>query len=145
MSVKDIADVLVVEQASFSTPWTEAMFANELISNPRAHYLVVEVSQKIVGYVGFWQVLDEGHITNIAIHPDYRRHGYAKTLIEFMFNYAKTMKIERMTLEVRVSNIPAQHLYKGFGFKVAGERKRYYTDNGENALIMWLGFNEENE
>jgi len=98
---------------------------------------VAEVDNKIVGYGGFWVVVDEGHITNIAVHPEYRSKGIGSKIMEGLIELAKKNGIISMTLEVRESNIVAQHLYAKFGFRPLGRRKGYYQDNNEDAIIMW--------
>jgi ribosomal-protein-alanine N-acetyltransferase len=113
------------------------MFEDELY-NLNAHYLVAEVAGRIVGYIGFWKIIDEGHITNIAVHPDFRGLGYGRELIAAMILKAKEMELIAITLEVRKSNKAAISLYESFGFVSSGIRKKYYSDNNEDALIMWL-------
>ena len=113
------------------------MFEDELI-NSNAYYYVIEVDKRIVGYVGFWKIIDEAHITNVAIHNDYRRLGYGRALINALLNKAKELEIIAVTLEVRVSNLAAISLYERFGFVSSGVRRGYYSDNNEDALIMWL-------
>ena len=90
-----------------------------------------------MGYVGIWFVMDEGHITNVAVHSDYRGRKIGDKLVQALVNLCRENKIVSMTLEVRVSNIVAQNLYKKYGFKLAGIRKEYYSDNKEDAMIMW--------
>lgn len=137
MEDKDLDGVHQVEESCFSSPWTRYMFEDELY-NLNAHYLVIKIDSKIIGYVGFWKILDEGHITNVAIHPDYRKLGYGKALIAALIQKAREPDIIALTLEVRVSNAPAIALYESFGFVISGCRKKYYQDNNEDALIMWL-------
>ncbi len=137
METKDLDGILEVEMNCFRTPWTRHMFEDELY-NPNAYYSVVEVNKKIVGYVGFWKIIDEAHITNVAIHKDYRRLGFGRALITAMLNKVKELEIIAVTLEVRVSNFAAISLYESFGFVSSGVRRGYYSDNNEDALIMWL-------
>ncbi|MCX7773318.1 MAG: ribosomal protein S18-alanine N-acetyltransferase [Clostridia bacterium] len=137
MCREDLDGMLDVEHRSFSIPWTKGMFEDELF-NPNAYYLVLKADGRIVGYGGLWKILDEGHITNVAVHPDYRRHGFGKALIQGLIDFANTNGLVALTLEVRVSNAPAIALYESFGFRSQGKRKRYYPDNHEDALIMWL-------
>jgi ribosomal-protein-alanine N-acetyltransferase len=137
MTSRDLDDVLVVEHLSFTLPWSKRMFEDEL-SNPQAHYLVLELGEHVIGYGGFWKILDEGHITNIAVHRDFRGKSYGKKLLKALLEHARNLGIHALTLEVRVSNAAAIALYEGFGFEKAGVRKRYYADNQEDALIMWL-------
>lgn len=137
MELEDLDEVLEVEKSCFKIPWTRLMFEDELI-NSNAYYYVIEVNKKIVGYVGFWKIIDEAHITNVAIHNDYRRLGYGRALINALLNKAKELEIIAVTLEVRVSNLAAISLYERFGFVSSGVRRGYYSDNNEDALIMWL-------
>ncbi|NLL67483.1 MAG: ribosomal protein S18-alanine N-acetyltransferase [Clostridiaceae bacterium] len=137
MEPEDLGQVLEVETNCFTIPWTMHMFEDELF-NLNAHYLVIEVNKKIIGYLGFWKILDEAHITNIAIHSDYRRLGYGKALITALLSKAKELEIIAITLEVRASNLAAISLYESFGFVSSGIRRGYYSDNNEDALIMWL-------
>lgn len=137
MLVSDIDAVVVIEHESFSVPWTKDAFKQEIV-NDRAHYLVMEEDNKIIGYGGFWQILDEGHFTNLAITPSYRNKGLGKKLIEAMLNFARTLDIASVTLEVRENNENALRAYKTLGFQIEGKRSRYYTNPVEDAMIMWL-------
>jgi len=95
------------------------------------------VDGKVVGYAGMWLILDEAHITNVAVHPGYRRNKIGRSLMLEIIRRAALMGINRMTLEVRPSNAPARRLYTALGFEERGLRKRYYTDTNEDAIIMW--------
>ncbi|GGE24115.1 ribosomal-protein-alanine acetyltransferase [Marinithermofilum abyssi] len=143
MTLEDIPAVMEVEHASFEAPWTRQAFHNELTYNQFAHYVVVEHEGRVIGYCGMWLILDEAHITNIAIHPDYRGQRIGQDLLEFMMATARLAGAAGMTLEVRVSNKGAQHLYKKLGFRETGIRPRYYTNNQEDALIMWVTLDEK--
>ena len=143
MTLEDIDDVLIVEHDSFTVPWSRVAFVNELTANQFARYLVMEVDNEIIGYCGVWLVVDEAHITNIAIHSKYRGKSYGQMLLYSVIELAKTYGVCKMTLEVRVSNQAALKLYSKFGFEPGGIRKNYYTDNGEDALVMWVGLNNE--
>jgi len=136
MKSDDIANVVEVENNSFDIPWSKESFENEL-KNKLAMYLVAKVEGKAVGYVGVWKIFDEGHITNVAVHPDYRGQGIGKSLISELLYLCENEGINSLTLEVRKSNIVAQNLYKRFGFVEEGIRKGYYSDNNEDAIIMW--------
>ncbi|NLM11580.1 MAG: ribosomal protein S18-alanine N-acetyltransferase [Clostridiaceae bacterium] len=136
MRCEDLDSVLEVEKKSFTNPWSRLMFFDEL-QNPRAHYLVAEVSGIIVAYAGLWTIMDEGHITNIAVDPSYRRMGIGSRLMESVIEIAQRSKLRGLTLEVRVSNTEAISMYKRFGFKIEGLRKNYYSDTHEDAFIMW--------
>lgn len=138
MREEDIDQVLEIEHRSFTTPWSREAFYNELNMNKFAVYIVLEVDKKVVGYCGVWVVIDEAHITNIAILPEYRGRKFGEALMQNLFDVAKTMGAKSMTLEVRVTNYVAQGLYRKFGFQKGGLRKNYYTDNQEDALVMWV-------
>ncbi|MGI6085131.1 MAG: ribosomal protein S18-alanine N-acetyltransferase [Acetivibrionales bacterium] len=137
MEMKDLDQVIEVEKSCFNIPWTRRMFEDELF-NLNTYYFVIEVNDKITGYSGFWRILDEAHITNVAIHNEYRRLGYGKALIAALLSKVKELGIKAVTLEVRVSNLAAIALYESFGFVSSGVRRGYYSDNNEDALIMWL-------
>lgn len=137
MQEDDLHGVYEVERSSFSSPWTKGMVSEEFY-NLNAHYMVIETAGAIVGYGGFWRIIDEAHITNVAIHPDYRSLGYGRNIISALIQRAKDFDLIAMTLEVRVSNVIAISLYTEFGFVSSGIRKKYYQDNNEDAIIMWL-------
>jgi len=137
LSLDDIDDLMAVEKLSFTIPWSREAFIEEITNNKFARYIVAKVNGKAIGYAGFWKVFDKGHITNVAVHPEYRRIGVGFLLVKSLIDMAEEENITRMTLEVRKSNIPAQNLYAKFGFKVEGFRKEYYADNKEDAIIMW--------
>ncbi len=134
---RHIDDIIVIENLSFTIPWTKSAFLHELRNNKFAVYLSAKKGDKIVGYAGMWKIFDEGHITNIAVHPEFRRIGIGSMLLEELINRSKKGGITKMTLEVRKSNKAALELYAKYGFSVAGVRKEYYADNGEDAIIMW--------
>lgn len=137
MSLEHLDDIMILENLCFKIPWSKNSFIQELTQNNSAIYLVAVDTERAVGYGGMWKVLDEGQITNIAVHPEYQRKGIGSSILEEMINAAKDSKIQNMTLEVRESNRAAKALYKKFGFVEEGIRKAYYADNGENAIIMW--------
>lgn len=136
MLPKDIDQVMNVERVCFSLPWSKTSFENEL-NNELAYYQCAEVSGKIAGYMGMWRIIDECHITNIAILPEYRNKGIAGMLIKKMVEICRCSEVSAMTLEVRVSNEPAINLYRKYGFFAVGKRPKYYTKPIEDALIMW--------
>ncbi|MBM7646585.1 ribosomal-protein-alanine N-acetyltransferase [Scopulibacillus daqui] len=138
MTIEDIDQVLQVEERCFSNPWKKEAFENELLNNRFAAYLIAEDEDKIVGYCGVWVIIDEAHITNIAVLPDYRRQKIGEGLLRKTIHYATLRKARKMSLEVRVSNKAAQNLYHKLGFRDGGIRKSYYTDNHEDALVMWV-------
>lgn len=128
--------VVEIERASYPTPWSRQVILSE-IQNEFAHYIVAMSGEQVVGYIGMWLVLDDAQITNIAVHPCYRSHNVGRLLMLEMIKRAVLRGITRMTLEVRPSNLIARHLYTTMGFVEKGVRKRYYTDNNEDAIIMW--------
>ncbi|WP_113927133.1 ribosomal protein S18-alanine N-acetyltransferase [Bacillus sp. P14.5] len=138
MSVEDLEDIMEVERESFTIPWTRDAFQNEIETNHFATYIVLEDKGRVIGYCGVWIIVDEAHITNIAVLPSYRGQGLGDKLLKSMIEIAKEMGARTMTLEVRVSNSPAQSLYRKFGFMDGGIRKSYYSDNQEDALVMWV-------
>ena len=141
MTKDDVDSVYIVEEDCFTDPWSKESIRKEL-KNDLARYLVAELDNKIVGYVGVWFVVDEGHITNVAVHSDYRGKKIGDKLVKEMVKLCKESKLIAMTLEVRSSNTVAQNLYRKYGFKMGGIRKEYYSDNKEDAIIMWNQLNE---
>lgn len=137
MTLRDIDNVLVVERRSFTAPWSRQAFMTELLDNQFARYIVAEHDGHIVGYAGIWLIVDEGHVTNIAVDPDYRGYHLGETLLRTLMAVCVRNGGRRITLEVRVTNNVAQNLYRKLGFEGAGIRRGYYTDNREDALIMW--------
>lgn len=138
MVEEDIISVLEVDRLSFSAPWTKETYVQEVKNNQYAHYFVIEERQNIVGYVGLWIVEGDAQITNIALLPKYRGYKIGEKLFGFAMQYALNQGAARLSLEVRVSNVIAQNLYKKFGLVTGGIRKKYYPDNGEDALVMWV-------
>jgi [ribosomal protein S18]-alanine N-acetyltransferase len=138
MQREDIDEVYEIELLSFSTPWSKESLYYELDQNLFAKYLVVEYAGKVVGYCGLWVIIDDAQITNIAVHPEFRGRKIGESLLTFSLQLSKEMGAKRLSLEVRVSNHIAQSLYKKLGFEAGGIRKSYYTDNQEDALVMWV-------
>lgn len=161
MTLADVPAVAALEKMIFSMPWSAHAFEYELRYNPMAYFSVVrlknpnagqgeqdspkgqrentsEVSpeRQILGYGGFWLILDEAHICTLAVHPNWRRRGIGELLLTHLIDQAMKLHAAVLTLEVRVSNLAAQRLYQKYGFVAAGLRKRYYSDNNEDALIM---------
>ncbi|MCC3382018.1 ribosomal protein S18-alanine N-acetyltransferase [Paenibacillus farraposensis] len=137
MQLDDIPDVLEIEHEAFTLPWTEEAFRNELTLNHFAKYMIMELNGQAIGYAGMWTVMDEAHITNIAVREAFRGRKLGDRLLDELMQTASYLGMERMTLEVRVTNRVAQSLYEKKGFKPAGIRKGYYSDNNEDAVIMW--------
>jgi [ribosomal protein S18]-alanine N-acetyltransferase len=138
MTVDDLDQVMEVEVNSFTIPWSREAFFNELTKNQFAQYMVVELDKTVVGYCGVWIIVDEAHITNIALLPEYRGMRLGEALMAKVIKLAREIGALRITLEVRVSNERAQNLYRKFGFEEGAIRKQYYTDNMEDALVMWV-------
>lgn len=138
MREEDIDQILEVEHASFTTPWSREAFYNELHNNRFAVYIVLEENNKILGYCGAWIVIDEAHVTNVAILPEFRGRKLGEAILSKMMSVAREMGAKSMTLEVRVSNHVAQSLYRKLGFQNGGIRKNYYSDNQEDGLVMWV-------
>jgi len=134
MTSAHLPDILKVEAESFSHPWTEKMFLEEL-SGKTAVYRVAVESGRAVGYMGMWILADEGHITNVAVAKEFRRQGIAAALVEDFIRLAKEQQLVFITLEVRASNFGAISLYEKMGFVPVGRRKQYY-DNTEDAILM---------
>lgn len=137
MRLEHLNAVVKIEEMSFPSPWSRNAFSCELVQNNFAYYIVALAGKKVVGYGGMWLILDEAHITNVAVHPDYRMNNIGRALMLEMIKQAILMGISGMTLEVRPSNAAARRLYDTLGFKERGLRKRYYTDTNEDAIIMW--------
>ena len=136
MELADVASVEAIELASFSAPWPPNAYRTELQTNRLAHYMVIRVGSRIVGYAGLWLMVDEAHVTTFAIHPDWRRRRLGERLLLALLDVALDRRAAEATLEVRLSNLAARRLYEKFGFRPVGIRPRYYTDNNEDALIM---------
>ncbi|MCI3922634.1 ribosomal protein S18-alanine N-acetyltransferase [Paenibacillus sp. TRM 82003] len=137
MRYEDIPEVCAIEVEAFTSPWSEQAFMNELTQNQFAMYIVLEHAGRIIGYGGMWVIIDEAHVTNIAITGEYRGRKLGARLMAELAARAYRMGATRMTLEVRVSNTVARQLYGKFGFEEVGLRPGYYSDNGEDAIIMW--------
>lgn len=145
MRLEDVPAILVIEREAFTMPWTEEAFRNELTHNHFAKYMVMELAGHIIGYAGMWAIVDEAHVTNIALLEAYRGRKWGERLLDELMKTAAYLGMKSITLEVRVSNEVAQNLYRKKGFKPAGTRKGYYSDNREDALIMWADLPEYGE
>lgn len=137
MSLNDINGVFEISNLCFAIPWSVSSIKAEL-NNPLAKYIVAKdkTTNSIVGFVGIWIIVGEGDITNIGVHPSYRKNNIATNLLKYLFKLCNDLNCEIINLEVRESNTPAQNLYKKFNFKEIGIRKNYYEDNKENAILM---------
>jgi ribosomal-protein-alanine N-acetyltransferase len=134
---QDLEQIHALENLCFDIPWSFEMLYDDICANKGTVYYVVELGGRIIGYGGMWIIVDEAHITNVCIHPDYRRQGYATLLMKKLCDKAESLGADNMTLEVRISNHDAMHLYKKCGFAIHGLRKKYYSNNFEDAYIMW--------
>ena len=162
MQLEDLPQVRRIEKASFSVPWPRDSYRREILNNSRAWYFVARrtgveppppppprrfpfnlwppvpvTAEDVVAFGGMWLMIDEAHITTIAVGPEYRGRGFAEALIIEMVKLSRSRGATRMTLEVRMSNRVAQNLYRKYGFVDHGVRPRYYSDDREDALIMW--------
>ncbi|MBU5590341.1 ribosomal protein S18-alanine N-acetyltransferase [Clostridium sp. MSJ-4] len=136
MTYDHIDDVLSISFLSFPISWYRESFIRELQNN-FAYYVVAKYEGDIVGFGGTWIILEESHITNIAVHPNFRGLGIGEIILKSLINIGKSHGINSMTLEVRPSNTAALGLYNKLGFLEEGRRKNYYEDNKEDALILW--------
>jgi ribosomal-protein-alanine N-acetyltransferase len=136
MTLDDVPAVQAIERASFATPWPDDAYRSELQTNRLASYLVARSDGQVVAFAGIWLMVDEAHITTFAVHPDWRRRGIGERLLLAIMDVAVERHAREATLEVRLSNLAARRLYEKYGFRPVGLRPRYYTDNGEDALIM---------
>jgi ribosomal-protein-alanine N-acetyltransferase len=132
----DLDFVCDIECRSFSGPWSRETLREEMVDNGRSHMWVAESGERITGFMIYWTVADEIHLLNLAVHPDWRRRGVAAAMLHRLMAVARDGGFGEVLLEVRVSNKAAQVLYRKFGFAPLGIRPRYYTDNGEDAVVM---------
>lgn len=142
MQLADVPAVYRVETDAFTSPWTMEALEQEMLKNEYAYYVLALDGEEVIGYCGAWLILDECHITNVAVLSTYRGNGIGEALMREMMQRTARKGARSMTLEVRVSNDPALHLYRKLGFKEGGIRRGYYTDNGEDAQVMWTELNE---
>lgn len=139
LTVADLDEVLVIEGASFPTPWSRGAFLYELEQNPLARCWVARGgggAPRVLGYLCLWEIPPEIHITNIAVHSAWRRRGVGRSLLEAILADARRRRLSLAYLEVRPTNTEARTLYERLGFEVVGRRKGYYFDTGEDALLM---------
>ncbi len=138
MTLEDLAQVIAIDQVSFSLPWPERSFRFEITDNPASRAWIAEEDGKIVGMIVAWLLVDEAHIATIATHPEFRRRGVASKLLIHALEYMRSEGAVTSVLEVRVSNAAALEMYRKFGFEESGRRPRYYKDNSEDAILMTL-------
>jgi ribosomal-protein-alanine N-acetyltransferase len=136
MTVEHIAEVQEIERGSFPSPWPQHAYRAEIETNRLAHYRVATVDGAVVAYGGIWLMVDEAHITTFAVHPAWRRRRIGEQLLLALLDLAVARHAREATLEVRLSNLAARKLYEKYGFRPVGVRPRYYSDDGEDALIM---------
>jgi ribosomal-protein-alanine N-acetyltransferase len=143
MTNDDIRAVLRIETLAFSTSWPQNAFTSEINDNRLAHYFVGRLGESqngpLVAYGGIWVILEDSHITTIAVHPDWRGRRYGEQMLQYLLREAVARGASWITLEVRESNEVAQRLYHKYGFTIVSKRRAYYSDNNENALVMWAG------
>jgi ribosomal-protein-alanine N-acetyltransferase len=137
MKLKDIEEVHSIEKNTFPSPWSKDAFTNELMSNTHSIYMVIQEDDTIIAYAGLWNIVGEGHITNIAVKKERRGVGFGRKITEALIYEGKKQGITSFTLEVRVSNENAIKLYEKLGFEIAGLRKNFYDKPNEDAYIMW--------
>lgn len=137
MKRRHLRAVTAIERAANTHPWSQSLFASELRMPTSRHWLVARDSRQVVGFAGLMWNLDEGHVTNFAVHGDHRRQHVATRMLIAQCSDAINLGVTALTLEVRMSNVAARGLYGRFGFSPGGVRRGYYNDNGEDALIMW--------
>ena len=144
MTAADVRAVTRVEALSFTTSWPASAFASELSDNKLAHYFVGRavrpgLAPEVVAYGGIWVILEDAHVTTIAVHPDWRGKRYGEELLAHLIREARDRGASYLSLEARESNVLAQNLYRKYGFAKIATRRAYYSDNGENAVVMWAG------
>lgn len=139
MTASDVSAVARIEKASFSTVWPADAFYNELNTNKLAHYFVGRLRERIVAYGGIWVILEDSHVTTIAVDPAYRGRRFGEIMLLRLIDEALERGAAWMTLEVRESNAVAQQLYRKYGFTTVTMRRGYYSDDNESALVMWAG------
>jgi [ribosomal protein S18]-alanine N-acetyltransferase len=132
----DLDEVVTIERASFGMPWSRGAFLYEIEQNRVARCWVLREDDRVAAYLCLWEIADELHVTNIAVHPALRRRGLARRLLGAILEDGRSRRLRAVTLEVRPTNDEARTLYESFGFRVVGRRRGYYYDTGEDALIM---------
>lgn len=141
MTLEDLPEILILEKALFSSPWSEENYRFEILENPYAHY-VVEDEQGLRGYLGLWLNDDALQITTLGVASSHQGKGLGQNLVKYALEYALENKVSVMTLEVRISNTKAIHLYEKNGFKKSALRKQYYSHPDEDAILMMKNFEQ---
>lgn len=137
LQASDVDALHILEQQCFTIPWSRQSLWEDVVQNPCALYAGAFCDDQLIGYAGIWHILDEGHITNVAVTPRYRKQGVGRLLMQTLIYWMEQRDVHSITLEVRPSNSAALALYRAFGFTEQGRRKGYYPDTGEDALILW--------
>lgn len=135
MQENDLEQVVAIENVSYASPWPESAFASELVKERACYYLAAKHGEQVAGYSGMWVMLEEGHVTTLAVHPEFRRQRIASRLLLQNFDEAQRRKLHCLTLEVRITNEAAKNMYEKFGLEKRGYRRGYYLDNNEDAEI----------
>jgi ribosomal-protein-alanine N-acetyltransferase len=138
MRRRHVRSVLRIEQQVYPRPWSHSLFLSELALHATRSYFVARIGRVLVGYAGLMMTAEDGHITTIAVDPHWQRHKLGTRLMLALAREARTRDAQNLTLEVRLTNLAAQHLYRRFGFAPVGVRKNYYQETNEDALIMWV-------
>ena len=136
MTLGDLERVHAIERASFFPTWPDDAYRTELTTNKLATYVVARLEDVVIGFAGIWLMVDEAHVTTFAVDPAWRRRGVGERLLLALLDVSVARRAREATLEVRLSNMAARRLYEKYGFRPVGIRPRYYSDNGEDALIM---------
>lgn len=131
---RDLPQIMAIERASFTSPWSESYFKHELY-NPITHFYLIEYQEQVAGYIVFWLIVDEIHIANLAVHPQFRKAGLGTKLLNYALEMGQRHKVKQVTLEVNERNTAAIQLYTKLQFKPLGRRPKYY-ENRDDALIM---------
>jgi ribosomal-protein-alanine N-acetyltransferase len=138
----DLGAIMEIDQASFSSPWTREMYEEELRNDRSFIFVARRAGCPVAGYCSFWVIVDEIHVNNIAVRPEWRRHGIGRALVEHLLAEGRRRRCRAATLEVRRSNGAALRLYEGVGFTQRGVRRRYYRDPDDDALVLWSTIHE---
>jgi ribosomal-protein-alanine N-acetyltransferase len=141
-TLRDLNAIMDIEALSFSTPWSAEAMAQEIERRDWSRVIVASVEGEVAGFMVYWVVVNELHLLNLAVHPDWRRRGVGRSMVRFLVEIADDSYLPSVFLEVRVSNKPAQKLYREFGFKPVAIRQHYYSDDGEDAIVMCLRRNQ---
>ena len=137
MKKEDIPEASEIERLSFPNPWSSNLFSAELEKKDFAFYWVMEYQSRLVAYAGYWKLGNEAHLVTLAVHPSFRRKSLGSQLLKYLLKEMKQQNLDKITLEVRYSNLIAQRFYQKFGFKKIAIRPNYYADINEDAIVYW--------